>query len=109
MQKSRYIISGLCCWLLMSVAQLGGEPCQPTGVCDLQACTPKDVKRYKCCVFDRGCWLNPWQPDNQWWCEDVITYECKDPKTGRTYNCRITANRWECGPCCKEAGGVVTP
>jgi hypothetical protein len=80
---------------------LWSDPCRPTGYCNPDQCTPLRPMRLKCCVPDNGCYLNPWEPDNQWWCEDILVYRCP---AGRCYT---TVAAWECGPCCDTPGEVI--
>lgn len=97
-------------YLLVSVAllvvvgtlvHLFGGPCVPTGSC--RSCTVIGAASYRCCVWDYGCWLNPFEPDNQIWCEDVVIYSC--PQGRKQVKCQETHRADECGPCCVNAGG----
>jgi hypothetical protein len=81
---------------------LWSGPCRPTGDCPEDRCTLIGVTPYECCVWDHGCWINPWEPDNQEWCEVVGTYICRPHMT----RCYKTETAWECGPCCEDAGRV---
>jgi len=84
-------------WLVIALAALslysaeGGEcvqdrPCE--GVVTHEA-------TFTCCVEDDGCWLNPFEPNGQWWCQTVRFVQCFRGGIG------LMTKSWEeCGPCC---------
>jgi hypothetical protein len=50
---------------------------------------------FTCCVKDDGCWLNPFEPNGQWWCQTVRFVQCFRGGIG------LMTKSWEeCGPCC---------
>ncbi len=60
--------------------------------------------KFMCCTWDHGCWLNPFEPDNQWWCDEITVILCGDGGTGGV----VTASE-ECGPCCELEPLPVPP
>lgn len=57
-----------------------------------------------CCPWDWGCWLNPFEPDGQWWCQAIQFIECHDGTLGF-----VTVWADECGPCCEPEPQPPSP
>lgn len=90
MKRKRALAFGL----VLVVAEIGlAGPCLDPNPC---AGVRVDSATVSCCVWDHGCWLNPFEPDNQWWCETIDIYWCLSGGFGH-----FTTKAEECGPCCE--------
>lgn len=83
-------------WLMAAVlgtgllAGLWGRPSVCVG------CDPTNQFIFvQVCEWDWGCFLNPFEPDGQWWCQLFQVYIC--PGGAR---CLEPFDPFECGPCC---------
>lgn len=84
-------------WLLILSAATG--PCVKD-----EPCSGGEIGTWleMCCVWDHGCYLNPLEPDGQYWCQRVRLIKCTNGKLGW-----YTIESFECGPCCDPE--PVTP
>lgn len=89
------------------IAGLWSGPCFPTGDCSDNDCRLVDVIEDRCCVWDHGCFFNPFTPNNQEWCETVHVYGCSNAQL--CWQCYETHEAEECGPCCEAAGPIPQP
>ncbi|GIV08487.1 MAG: hypothetical protein KatS3mg019_0578 [Fimbriimonadales bacterium] len=94
-----------CCILVsaLMVAGLAG-PCVEDVPCRGRGVPTDEFWVVICCTWDWGCWLNPFEPDGQWWCQTIQWYNCPDGSMGFE-----TISAGECGPCCDPARPAPFP
>jgi len=95
-------LTGIAC---MTAALIVVRTALAGGACiDDSPCTGVVIDEFKivCCAWDHGCWLNPFEPDGQWWCDLVEVIKCVKGGYGT-----LVESSYECGPCCEPE--PVTP
>lgn len=99
-------------------AQADIEPCLylPCPVWAEDCCQCFNGGEWPCqvCTWDFGCWINPFEPDGQWWSGQGEKFECIwNPSCGprledccpyvKFKSCNTAGGR-EVGPCCDDYG-----